>query len=555
MSTRIISFAVLLALLFALATPVSTQEPVSATGARTTMLPVPVITPIEAGGADIEEPAPEVQTELVNPLKGKVFNQRCKVYETTDSKGYTHVNFDCVEDWAEKPLPGGCPDQYRNNMGSSSCNAAATSFVINMLADPELIQERIGAPGIMPDALVWDVYPILPSSGRITMNCAGASANTIKAAFEYFGLEARDIRLSEYTVAQKYEGLEDGELLVLALIGINAKGRRFQHYTVVSGVTEFSGHKTVTLYDSFFYKDPQNPVPDKVLLEESPNIKDDPTRYTGKKFDIVGAMVVRRSDIQPSLETEVGDVTQTVTEQIAVDSRFIVTTRESGDDTFTLGDPVVVGDNRYRREISLIGNEAYNAYYFDERDGYGVDLVNTQLSFKWNGYVIPLFEQDDPRWGGLKLTEPNANGKMELFVANGCGPTILASLLSMYPSGSEMSSTNPYELSQSISGYNGGMFAQEAMGILVDAGFDTDVVVASWQSIGKEIDKGKLVVVQADVNFHWGTDWVNHFVVVLDRNNDGSLLIYDPYWGPFVTHEEDIRLKDSAVFSVVPPSQ
>ena len=238
-------------------------------------------------------PTAEAEEEMVNPYFNKPFSQRCKQWFDEEN----NYVVDCAEDWAERPLPGGCAvNRFNDFMGRPSCNAAATSFVINYLVPARVIYEKIEAPGIDPAQLVWDIYPNLPvGEGQIIMDCVGAGPASIRGALRFFGLTAEEPVLSKYSLVEVGESLAPNQRLMIAMIGINAKGKLFQHWTVYKryeeaigpGYAEYSG--LIPLFDdSFFYPDQWTVV--DVDFEVSPNIGERPNGP--KNFEIVGAFVV-----------------------------------------------------------------------------------------------------------------------------------------------------------------------------------------------------------------------------------------------------------------------
>ncbi|MEK7524782.1 MAG: hypothetical protein AAB548_00200 [Patescibacteria group bacterium] len=233
------------------------------------------------------------EERLINPYFNHPFSQRCRQWFDEANKYVV----ECSEDWAERPLPGGCEaNRFNDFMGRPSCNAAAASFVINYLVPAEEIYARTGFAGIAPDQLAWDIYPNLPpTDGQIIMDCGGAGPASIRGALRFFGLSTEEPMLSKYTLVRIGESLAPNQRLMIAMIGINAKGRRFQHWTVYKryevasggGYAEYSG--LIPYFDdSFFYQD--QITPEDVDFEVSPNIGE---RADGtKNFEIVGAFIV-----------------------------------------------------------------------------------------------------------------------------------------------------------------------------------------------------------------------------------------------------------------------
>ena len=247
---------------------------------------IPTAVPTEVLPTPTEE-------RMVNPYFNRPFSQRCKQWFDEDNSYVV----DCAEDWAERPLPGGCAvNRFNDFMGRPSCNAAAASFVINYLVPANEIYDRLGSPGIRPDQLAWDVYPNLPpTDGQIIMDCGGAGPASIRGGLHFFGLTTEEPMLSKYTIVEVGESLAPNQRLMIGMIGINAKGKRFQHWTVYKryevatgrGYAEYSG--LIPYFDdSFFYPDQWNVV--DVDFEVSPNIGE---RADGtKNFEIVGAFIV-----------------------------------------------------------------------------------------------------------------------------------------------------------------------------------------------------------------------------------------------------------------------
>jgi hypothetical protein len=484
-------------------------------------------------------PTPE-KPALVNPWKGHVFNQRCTYTENKET-GITEP--DCVEDWAEKPLPGGCI------MAKASCNAAATSYVLNEFVSPEIFMEKIGQPGITPDVLIEKVYTNLPI-GPIVMTCDGAGSPTVDRALEYFGLEVRDVILSEYTVAAVVKNLKPNERLMISMIGINAKGKKFQHWSVANGVGTFKGHETVYYHDSFFYKDLKNYDPHMVYFEESPNIKNDPTRYTGKAFDYVGAMIV-------TLPEEVGQVSYEE-ELIKNDSRF-VETLTGIENLEYLGGPEKVGEDRYKITVRY-QDRVSNFYYFDPYfEGKYPPTFEKQANFRWGDYLIPLYFQLDPRWAGKKLDKVNPkSGIIETFGGRSCGLTVGASVFSIRKQEDATPLIDPYSFYKKyypdFTGY--ATLPWTLMETFKEGNFNVEEISnPTEETIAKAVDENKLVVINTMVNFGWYDlegGKVNHFVLVLGKTKEGELLIYDPYWGTFVTkaHDLDLLFSEITVFTV-----
>lgn len=246
-------------------------------------------------------PTPE---RMVNSYFNKPFSQRCKQW-------FDEINnyvVDCAEDWAERPLPGGCKvNRFNDFMGRPSCNSAAAVFVLNYLVPAEKIFEIVGTPGIDPAQLVWDIYPNLPADGgRIVMDCGGAGPASIRGALELFGLTVEVPIFSKYSLVEVGESLAPNQRLMVAMIGINAKGRRFQHWTVYKryevadkpGYAEYGG--LIPYFDdSFFYPDQWNIV--DVDFEVSPNIGERPDGT--KNFEIVGAFIVTSPYEMPEWDT------------------------------------------------------------------------------------------------------------------------------------------------------------------------------------------------------------------------------------------------------------
>ncbi len=504
---------------------------------------------------------PTMVPELLNPWEDVVFNQRCKIYDENNK-----VVFNCTQKWAETPLPGGCKNQYRNYMGSSSCNATSTSYVLNELVPPDVFVKLVGQPGITPDVLISDIYPNLPEGKRVVMTCYGAGPVTMKAAFDHFGLKYRDVLLSEYTVADVVRGLKPNERLMVALIGTNAKGRRFQHWSVAAGVGEVNGHESVYYHDSYFYLDPADPNYDTVFFEQSANIMSDPTRYTGKKFDYVGAMIVYTPDsfegVGDSVAPGLVEITDYQTTMVADDARFDQADIQLDLDRLQVaGNPIAVGKDRYRVAIKY-RDESYDFYYFDQNGGSHIPPLNKQLEFEWGDYIIPLYRQQDPRWGGKLLNDiALVGGKIPLFGIRGCGQTVAASVISMFRAGTQEQEVTPFEINQKYFSTltRGGTYANDYLSIFEDYGISVTPIVVSVPAIEKAIDEGKMVMVQGAVDFKWwygGKEMVDHFVLVLGRDTDGKMLIHDPYWGPFVTKISDIDLsKSTGVLAIEYPNR
>lgn len=493
-----------------------------------------------------EQPLVAEQPTLENPYKGEVFNQRCKVL--TDADG--NIDFSCVQGWAEETLPGGCWDnRFRNYKGSSSCNATSTSYVLNQLVPPEVFMKVIGQPGITPDVLIDDVYTSLPDGKAIKMSCRGAGPVAIKAALSFFGLEYRDVLLSEYTVADVVENLQDGEVLMVALIGKNSKGRTFQHWSVAADVIEVNGVKRVRYHDSYFYVDPEHPNYDTVMFEDSPNILNDPNRYTGKSFDYVGAIIVKAPahfDLDEFVQNPVSFVTPTAapTEYVMSEKGLETVIIDFGNQQpKVLGEPVRMGDGRYKVPMEYDGKQ-FDYYYYNPE---GQEPVyDKELYFRWKQWWIPLYRQQDPRWSGEQL---DGSGKhaIPLFGVKGCGQTITASLLSMSENMDE--GETPIEVQRTFfpEVVDGGTLPINHVRILSEAGFTVTTIAAQWHAIESAVKQGKLVVIQAGVNFKWWADnpVVSHYVLVLGQDENGNLIFHDPYWGTFVTEQGDVDLSQS----------
>lgn len=505
----------------------------------------------------IETQIPESSKDLENPYAGHVFNQRCQVWEENG-----RWNFECMEDWAELPLPGGSSNPAKNYLGSSTCNSASTAFVINSMVPPETIQKVIGVPGIDPMELVYGVYENLPNGLDFKMSSKGAGFEKIIPALNLFGLEAVVVKnLSWYSLPGYVENLRPGQTMMLALIGTNAKGNKFQHYTVPRDiVTMPDGKKRVRFYDSFFYADPARPNPETVMFEDSPNIWPDPMNPTGKKVDIVGAVIVEEGDfsgVEKLIDVKLlfrEDVfgVDYQTEYIDGRSEFFETTRDlSLNELSILGTPIALAPNRFRVEVSYQGQK-YGYYYFDENGGVDLPDLNKLIWYRFGIYEIPLFKQTDPEWSGLPMPNSVAGETFYQFGKRACGQAIAASILSMRLAGSGRMLINPYELSRIyFPDLTDGRstYPKEYVPIFEEAGFVVERIDRTKKAVLEAAQSGRLVVVQGAVDFKWnngGSSFVNHFLLVLPPGADGRVQIFDPIWGVGVDDLDDIDFSASS---------
>ncbi len=486
-----------------------------------------------------------IPSELINPYEGVVFNQRCAVWIDNNI-----VVFDCVEDWAEALLPGGCESVIKGRLSSSTCNSASTSFIINDLVPPDTIQRILGVPGITPYELVNYVYRNLPDGQGFSMSCAGAGIERIRPAFEMFGLKVIEVRsLSWWSLADKTRELKPNQRLLLALIGTNAKGRRFQHYTVVNRVVPNDNPnvklaETVEFYDSFFYEDPTNPNLETVRFEDSPNITNDPSSPIGKRVDIVGAVIVEAAssyvetnDNHPSLGEVVDEIISPIND-VYLDDRFLYIRNELDlNEIYLVEAPVQVGKNRFR--VKLAFNGEIVDYYYYSLDGRMPDLSKSMRTTIL-GQKVDLFTQTDPRWGGKLIQKLSTTGRLVPFGNKACGQTLLAVLLNQ---------ANPFELSSSYfpnlkSGE--GTYPRDHVRILNENGIAT-TQLKSEPSIMASLNKGNIVMMQANVNLGLyaitETHYTGHYILLLGFDDQGEVLIYDPFWGVGVTKMTDVDLR------------
>lgn len=241
-------------------------------------------------------PTPEV--ELINPYKGKVWNQRCR-WDIDPATGQRSVR-SCAEDWASLPLPGGCLDKTRVDLSPAACNLASTTFVLNELVPPEVFLKIIGYPGITPEILVNRIYPNLPNNKGILMSCKGAGAEVIIPTLKFFSLRVRTVNISEYSAVGLVGNLQPNQLAMFSFTGNKSWTGfpGFKHWSVASGVATYQGRQVVTYHDSFYYPDddPFHPAdPNHVIFELSPDLRDDDS-YMGKSIRFVGGMVVSTPD-------------------------------------------------------------------------------------------------------------------------------------------------------------------------------------------------------------------------------------------------------------------
>ncbi len=505
--------------------------------------------------------------KLENPWKGHVFDQRCRLTGNYGNDG--RPEFNCVEKWAARPLPKGCSNEFKNYEGSASCNATAVSFVLNELVPPEVFMRVIGQPGITPDVLIEQVYPNLPNGKGVLMGCSGVGPDTMKVALAEFGLTVHDVMLSEYTWADVVANLKPNQRLIIAMIGVNSKGHKYEHNSVPKGVGIVNGHKSVFFSDSYFYKDDKRAATDMdyrnhVFFEESPNIQDDPSRYTGKNFNIVGAFIVEAPE---SFGGVLGQPTATPerihndyqTEVVLSDKRLVGTEISfPAGNVELVGEPIRVGNSRYRIQVRY-GGRMEDYYYFDPYGGGRIlPPLNRQLEFVWGKYVIPLYMQMDPRWGGETfLVENKWTHDYDQFGKKGCGQAVGASILSMAPITGTVTGIDPFNFSiRYFPGLDGsGTYPKDYYQIFAENGFTAEPLTISPQAVERAVDQGKIVLIQGGVDFHWynGAS-VDHFVLVLGRDANGELIIFDPYWGLGVTKIMDIDFsKSSGVMAIEYP--
>ena len=502
---------------------------------------------------------------LENPFQ-HVFNQRCQVI---DNKG--NWKFKCIEAWAGEPLPGGSLNPAKNYLGSSTCNAAATTDVINQMVPPEVINRVIGVPGIDPMMLVYGVYENLPDGQGFKMSSNGAGFEKIVPALHLFGLEARVVKsLSWYSLPDFYRTLKPGQKLMLALIGTNSKGKRFQHYTVVNGVDE---NGEVFFRDSFFYEDPKRAETDfgyreHVYFQDSGNIMNDSTSPIGKRVDIVGAAIIEPGDF--SATKKLIDVNLLLQRSISgIDYQIEFARNRSeyliGERNLNLselefsGQPVILGNNRYRIGVKYKGS-SFNYYYYDPDGGGDLPELNKLLWYRWGDYLIPLLKQTDPEWAGLPIKRPGVDGAAYQFGKKGCGPAVAASILSMMRSGENGKMVDPYLVYESyfpnlVGG--AGTYPKDYVPIFENSGLVTERIDSSKRAVLEAAFSGKIVVVQGAIDFKWGTSGrVNHFILVLPPGEDGTVQIFDPIWGVGVTELDDVDFgQSSGVFVINYPGQ
>jgi len=137
-----------------------------------------IITPVDKVIATVDLPLDPV----IN--KNEAFSQRCT------REGSELV---CDEEWAEKPLPGGCYQERQNYMGGAGCTAASIALVANrLLSQSEIIRITNGESStIEPDFIIESVYPNMDEKS-VLLTCGGTSSPTIIAALEHLGLEVLD---------------------------------------------------------------------------------------------------------------------------------------------------------------------------------------------------------------------------------------------------------------------------------------------------------------------------------------------------------------------------
>lgn len=505
------------------------------------------------GAAETAEAAPK----LVNPYFDYVFNQRCSIWEEAGKWQY-----DCIEPWAELPLRGETSGPLKAILGQVTCNTTSTAYVINKLAPAEVIQKVIGMPGLDPEVLVRGVYENLPDGQGFKMGWTGVGFEKIFPTLETFGLKVTNAdKLSWWTLARVVRKLKPGQVLMVAMLGTNARGRPFQHYTVVNGVDEDG---RVCFNDSFFFEDAKRAEVDQeyrhhVYFEDSPNIMDDSSSPIGKRVDIVAAAIVEAGDF--SKVKKLIDAKLIFREGVAgldYQREFVVGRREyiegsrglTGTAKF-LETPVAIGPDRYRVNVGYAGKESL--YYFFDPDG-GGDLpdLNKLIWYRWKNYMIPLFKQTDPEWAGLPILKKSVDGVTYQFGRKGCGQAVTASLLSMMKVRGKPKFINPYEVYQKyFPNLSGGIGTSSGdyKKIFQGAGFQFEWLKETPKAITKAADQGKLVAIQGDVDFKNGgknEGRVGHFVLVLGRGLDGRLQIFDPIWGVGVTELDDIDFSQSS---------
>lgn len=191
----------------------------------------------EVGGVE-DDGEVKTPTVLINPYKGKVWNQYC---ERRWKEG-TVLEVTCYESWAREPLPGGCPTVQLAYKGYSGCSAAAMSYVINLMLTPEEIMTATNGrvTGVTPDFLIDDVFPSL----GYKMDCNGFSETIIKEGLSYFGLSTRSVPVSKYSLQGK---ILPGEMAIVG-VKIRYKGSWMEHWSVPVSFLE----NRVTFADSFF---------------------------------------------------------------------------------------------------------------------------------------------------------------------------------------------------------------------------------------------------------------------------------------------------------------
>lgn len=175
----------------------------------------------------VEIPAVKVTTPIptklsTNPFAGKIWDQYCEIVREDG----VIVGMNCEEEWAKRPLPGGCGWSALDVQGYSGCTAAALAYVINSMLTTEEIRKIVGEPGVTPSFLIEEVYPKI----GINLSCNGTSVSTIRDTLTFFGLASRTSPVSKTSLEKK---ILPGEMAIVG-VSLQVEGSQAEHWTVVS---------------------------------------------------------------------------------------------------------------------------------------------------------------------------------------------------------------------------------------------------------------------------------------------------------------------------------
>ena len=201
-----------------------------------------------------------------------------------------------------------------------------------------------------------------------------------------------------------------------------------------------------------------------------------------------------------------------------------------------------LGQTRFR-----IVFETGDSLYFIDETGQGIPPEDFDrqrylrfIDEEGQTYDLPLYLQHDPRWGLQRL---GANERF-FFGRRGCGQAVAATIASLAGVG-----IDPLQFSQTyMPDWDGaiGTYPFVYRDIFEGLGLSVRVIKNGWSGIESEALGGHLVVGLVRENFRWwgsreSDNVVDHYVLWY-RNEDGEVVIWDPWWGEGVEEADMVEI-------------